>query len=102
MTMKEKLEIHREIEKADRAHRSTVKLLTIRDAAAALSVSVNTVRSMLPKLGAVDLKRGGGKNRQIRIPEEAIIAYLRGCEIMDPLPEQVITNRPFWLERRKA
>ena len=80
--------------------------LTISDAAEALSVSVNTIRAMLPKLGAVDLKGGSGKNRMIRIPEDAITAYLRECGIPDPAA--VIESRiakpetPFRLERRKS
>lgn len=79
--------------------------LTIRDAAEKLSVSVNTVRSLLPKLGAVDMRNGARKNRMIRIPEDAILAYLRGCEIVQPeiiVPTVVQINKPFRLERRKT
>lgn len=79
------------------------RFLTIRDAAAALDVSVNTLRSMLPKLGAVDLKYGAGKNRMIRIPEDAILAYLRGCEIGEPVQiEPAAKVKEFRLERRRA
>lgn len=84
--------------------------LTINDAAKRLSVSVNTIRSMLTKLGAVDLKRGNGKNRMIRIPEEAIEAYLRGCAIPRPVSIAELRElaaaekeqQPFRLERRRA
>ena len=79
------------------------KLLTIRDAAENLSVSINTIRSLLPKLGAVDMRNGAGKNRMIRIPEDAILAYLRGCEIVQPEPIPAVTKaKPFRLERRRA
>lgn len=77
--------------------------LTIRDAAEKLSVSINTIRSLLPKLGAVDMRGGAGKNRMIRIPEDAILAYLRGCEIVQPDQEPAaITQKVFRLERRRA
>lgn len=77
--------------------------LTIRDAAEKLSVSINTLRSLLPKLGAVDMRGGAGKNRMIRIPEDAILAYLRGCEIVQPALEPAEnTPRVFRLERRRA
>jgi len=80
--------------------------LTISDAAEALSVSVNTIRAMLPKLGAVDLKGGSGKNRMIRIPEDAITAYLRECGIPDPAAvieiQTTKPKEPFRLERRKT
>ena len=80
-----------------------MRYLTIRDAADALSVSVNTVRAMLPRLGAVDLKGGSGKNRMIRIPEDAITEYLRGCEICEPAEVRPVTPmKPFRLERRRA
>lgn len=82
------------------------RLLTIDDTAALLSVSVNTVRSLLPQLGAVDIRRGTGRNRTIRIPEESIQAYLRGCGICQPpsneeLRREAKPTKPFRLERRK-
>ena len=84
--------------------------LTINDAAKRLSVSVNTIRSMLTKLGAVDLKRGNGKNRMIRIPEDSILEYLRGCAIPRPVSIAELRElaaaekeqQPFRLERRRA
>ena len=77
------------------------RYLTINDAASALSVSVNTVRSMLPKLNAVDLRGGGGKNRLIRIPVEAIERFLRDCEIIPPATKK---SKPteWHIERRKS
>ena len=80
-----------------------MKYLTINDAANVLGVSVNTIRGLLPKLRAVDLRRGQGKNRLIRIPEDGITEYLRECEIRAPAPVREITvNKPFRLERRRA
>lgn len=80
-----------------------MKYLTINAAAEALGVSVNTIRGLLPKLGAVDLRRGQGKNRLIRIPVAGITDYLRECEIRAPAPVLEITvSKPFRLERRKA
>ena len=84
--------------------------LTIRDAAEKLSVSINTIRSLLPQLGAVDMRGGAGKNRMIRIPEDAILAYLSGCEIPRPLSFAELQElaaeeenpKPFRLERRRA
>ena len=80
-----------------------MQYLTINKAASALSVSVNTLRRMLPLLGAVDIKKGAGKNRQIRIPVEGIERYLSGCEIhgadIDPGAKP---NVPLRLERRRA
>ena len=57
---------------------------------------------------AVDIMRGQGKKRTIRIPEDSIIAYLRGCEIRKPPTEEELremaaakTTKPLRLERRK-
>lgn len=86
----------------------TMKLLTMEEAAEAMSVSVNTVRSLLPRLGAVDLRGGRGTNRLIRIPEENIAAYIRECRIMAPVSMKEVRERtradakPFKLERRRA
>lgn len=82
------------------------ELYTVNQAAAMLNVSVNTVRSLLPQLGAVDIRRGTGKNRTIRIPEESIQAYLRGCKICPPPSKEELQAakpaKPFRLERRRA
>lgn len=85
-----------------------MKLLTMEAAAEAMSVSLNTLRSLLPKLGAVDLRGGSGKNRMIRIPEENIMAYLGTCTITVPPSakelkelEKQAKAKPFKLERRK-
>ena len=61
------------------------RLMTIQQAAELLSVSEDTIRRMLPKLGAVDLAGGKGGKRLIRIPETALNKYLRECEILPPL-----------------
>ena len=63
----------------------TVQYLTIAQAAEMLGVHANTVRRMLPQLGAVDLTRGRGGKRLIRIPEAALQRYLRGCLIPPPM-----------------
>ena len=83
-----------------------MKLLTIDEAAEMLSVSVNTVRSLLPKLGAVDLRGGRGTNRLIRIPEENILGYLEACTILTipakEMRKRAVEAKPFKLERRRA
>lgn len=61
------------------------RLMTIQQAAELLSVSEDTIRRILPKLGAVDLAGGRGGKRLIRIPETALNKYLRECEILPPL-----------------
>ena len=70
-----------------------IKLLTIEEAAAALSVCPNTVRSMLARLGAVDLNQGRRGKRLIRIPEKNIEAYLRDSLILPPMPVRRIVRR---------
>lgn len=70
-----------------------MKYLTIQQAAEMLGVSTDFVRRKLPELGAVDLNRGASDRRMIRIPETAINAYLRGCEIMKPLPMRRFERR---------
>lgn len=77
------------------------RLLTVEEAAEQLSVHPNTVRAMLTKLGAVDLSGGQGKRRLIRIPEAALEAYLRECEIMRPTPEKKTPKTTWRLERRR-
>lgn len=62
------------------------RFLTIDEVAEVLSVHPNTVRKLLPDLGAVDLSNGKGDRRTIRIPETALNAYLRDCVILPPIP----------------
>ena len=62
------------------------KYLTIQQAAEMLSVSTDTIRRMLPKLDAVDMMEGQAGRRLIRIPEQALEAYLSDCRILPPLP----------------
>lgn len=77
------------------------KLLTIDEAAEAMSVHPNTVRSLLSRLGAIDLNQGRKGKRLIRIPEKNIEAYLRESVILPPMPKR--TARPTYkLERRRA
>ena len=78
------------------------RLLTIDEAAVALNVHPNTIRAMLPRLGAVDLHRGSKGKRLIRIPERAIEAYLRECEILPPVPARRTARPTYKLERRRA
>ena len=61
------------------------RYLTIQQAADMLGVSVDTIRRMLPRMRAVDLMGGRSGKRLIRIPETALNAYLRECEILPPL-----------------
>lgn len=78
------------------------RYLTIRQAAEALNVSDDTIRRMLPQLGAVDMT-GGGKKRLIRIPERALEAYLNGCTIRSPIPARRKPAPTEWhIERRRA
>lgn len=82
-----------------------MQYLTIDEAADALGVCVNTIRKLLPELGAVDVLKGSnGKKRLIRIPEWAIEAYLDGCRI---IPPKAAVKKPkpktvMKIERRKA
>lgn len=76
--------------------------LTIKQAAERLAVNHNTIRRMLPRLGAVDIAEKTARKRLIRIPVDALEGFLRGCEI---LPQVTIKSRPqkeFFLERRHA
>ena len=68
-----------------------MQYLTIAAAADALSVSPDTIRRMLPELGAVDVNRGRGKNRMIRIPVEALEAFLGDRRI---LPKAETAKQP--------
>ena len=75
--------------------------LTVNQAAEMLGVHQHTIRGMLTRLGAVDVKQGTAKKRCIRIPARALENYLAGCEIQ--APEQARTLKTEWhLERRKA
>lgn len=76
-----------------------MRLLTIEQTAEMLSVHPNTIRSMLEKLGAVDLSQGG-KKRLLRIPESNIERYIRDCTITRP--ERRTTAREWLIERRRA
>ncbi len=79
------------------------RYLTIQQAAEMLSISTDTIRRMLPELGAVDLAGGKGGKRLIRIPETALNQYLRECEILPPMKiERMRAQKPFYIERRKA
>lgn len=78
-----------------------MQYLTISEAARALSVCENTIRSMLPELRAVDVKKGAKSKRLIRIPVWAIEAYLDGCEISKPVPVQR-NETVLKIERRRA
>ena len=78
-----------------------MKYLTIEQAAEALAVSTDTIRRMLPRLGAVDLNDGLKGKRLIRIPERALTDYLNGCVIRDPVMKQVRATS-YKLERRRA
>jgi len=79
-----------------------MKLLTINAAAEVLSVSPDTIRRMLPRLGAVDLNGGRKGKRLIRIPEERIKDYLHDCTILPPVPSRQARPTEFHLERRRA
>ncbi len=82
-----------------------MKYLTIEQAAEALAVSTDTIRRMLPRLGAVDLNRGAAGRRLIRIPERALTDYMSECVIRDPAMTSVRTPSrapSYKLERRRA
>lgn len=76
-----------------------MQYLTIKQAAARLQVSTNTVRRMLPEIGAIDIHAGAGKYRCIRIPEEAMDKLLSRHTIA--APEPLRPAKPFHLERRR-
>lgn len=79
-----------------------MKYLTIQQTAEALAVSEDTVRRMLPKLGAVDLSGGRGGKRLIRIPEKSLEQYLRDCVILPPIQLERNRRATLNLQRRKA
>lgn len=81
-----------------------MRLLTIEQTAERLAVSVTTVRTMLEKLGAVDLTAGTAKKRMIRIPESCLDQYIRGCAICTEKvePKKAVANKAWHIERRKA
>lgn len=78
-----------------------MKFLTIEQTAEALSVSPDTIRRMLPRLGAVDLNRGAAGRRLIRIPEESIRDYLSDCAILPPAPAPRAVKHDFHIARRR-
>ena len=79
------------------------RYLTIEAAADALSVSTDTIRRMLPRLGAVDIARPGARKRLIRIPEKALEGWLQEQRILPPVPPvEKHKTKPFYIERRKA
>ncbi len=75
------------------------RYLTIKAAAEALSVSQDTIRRILPKLGATNVT--GGKNRLIRIPEAALEAWLAGNAITPPVKADRIPATGWKLEKRR-
>lgn len=68
-----------------------MQYLTIEQTAEMLAVHPNTIRRMLPQLGAVDLTMGAKGKRLVRIPERAVEIFLRDCTI-----------QPMTRERRKT
>lgn len=73
------------------------RLLTVNEASEYLGLSQTKVRAILPRLGAVDLSRGEGKQRCIRIPWDGIRSYLDECRIRQP-----IASYDFTVSRRRA
>lgn len=71
-----------------------MNLLTLDEAAAKLGVHKNTLRALLPKIGYVDLNRGKGERRLIRIRESDLSAYVARC-VVQP-------KRTIFEERRRA
>lgn len=65
-----------------------MQYLTIEKTAEMLAVHPNTIRRMLPQLGAVDLTNGRGGKRLVRIPERAVEIYLRDCAILPPIKNE--------------
>jgi excisionase family DNA binding protein len=78
-----------------------MKYLTIEQTAEALAVSTDTIRRMLPRLGAVDLNRGAAGRRLIRIPEESIRDYLSDCAILPPAPAPRAVKHDWKIARRR-
>jgi predicted DNA-binding transcriptional regulator YafY len=75
--------------------------VTIKEAAAMLSVDEKTIRRMLPRLGASNMAEPTAKRRLIRIPVEGIEAFMEGRRIA---PTMRVITKPFELkiERRRA
>lgn len=69
-----------------------MKLLTLEEAAEVLGVHKNTLRTLLPKIGWVDLRRGKGERRLIRVRESDLAAYVARCAVQPKLT----------VERRRA
>ena len=78
-----------------------MKYLTIEQTAEALAVSTDTIRRMLPRLGAVDLNRGTAGRRLIRIPEESVRDYLSDCAILPPAPAPRAAKHDWKIARRR-
>lgn len=79
------------------------KFVTIQQAAECLAVSEDTIRRMLPKLGAVDMADGKAKKRLIRIPVRSLEAYLDGCLILPPLTtRKAVASADYKIARRRA
>ena len=76
------------------------RYLTIKAAAEALSVSQDTIRRILPKLGATNVVGGSG-NRLIRIPETALEAYLASNTITPPATATKAPAQGWNIERRR-
>lgn len=58
-------------------------LLTIQAVAERMNVHPNTVRRMLPRLGAVDISAPGAGRRTLRIPEASLERFIRQGEVVD-------------------
>ena len=76
------------------------RYMTIDQVADALSVHANTIRRMLPQLGAIDLTGGKGGKRLIRIPETAVTAFLRERMILAPIKRK--GGRPCGARSQKS
>lgn len=76
--------------------------LTIKQAAERLAVNHNTIRRMLPRLGAVDMAEKTARKRLIRIPVEGVEKFLQGCAIHTPVTIKQAKPKEFYLERRRA
>ena len=76
--------------------------LTIGQAAEKLAVDHKTIRRMLVRLGAVNVAEPGAKRRLIRIPEESLERFLRGCEIKPQTTATRAKEATFHFERRRV
>ena len=77
------------------------RYVTIQQAAEMLAVSTDTIRRMLPRLGAVDLNGSAAGRRLIRIPEESIRDYLSDCAILPPAPAPRTVKHDWRIARRR-